>query len=751
MLKTYKISISGQVQGVGFRPYVYNLATEYNLKGTVSNDENGVAIFVTGLTKSLNDFYNNLIKRPPSLAKILDSNLEEISVESFNDFRIIPSEVKGGLNLPLTPDFAICDKCKGEIKRTSNKRFNYAFTTCVNCGPRWSITKTFPFERNHTAIDKFQMCESCKSEYKNPIDRRFHSQTNTCSTCGIDLKLINSKDEVVNLDNNNVFNKIAKLLADNKIIAIKNTSGYLLCCNAENKEVVKSLRVKKNRPNKPFAVLYPSLELLKSEVEISIGHEQLLNSSVSPIVITSLNNFCGEIVLNDVAPGLSQLGVMLPNSGVLQLLCNELDFPIIATSGNIHGSPIISNDEEAIEKLKNVADYFLQHNLEITHPQDDSVTKLSCKFKKEVLFRRSRGLAPNFWNVNIHSNEKVMAMGAHLKSSIAYYPNKYLYISQYLGNLDNFDVFNRFENTSKSFIDIFKENPEVILVDKHPLYQSTRYGKELAEKLNSRLIEIQHHKAHFTSIIGENDLFDEKVLGVVFDGTGLGDDSQIWGGEFFIYENNKIERIDHLDYFDWILGDKMSKESRLSLLSLASEDIQGVLEEKFTSAEIKTYQSLKNSNKLKTSSVGRLFDAVASLLNITDYNTYEGEAAILLENYIQGYKLENCRYYLSENETEFSANEIIKSIYKDLKEGVSKKDIIANFLFTLASYIIDVAIKNNIKNIAFSGGVFQNTTLVDMLIELTPKKIKLYFHKDLSPNDENISFGQMMYYFHIKN
>ena len=751
MLKTYKISISGQVQGVGFRPYVYGLASEFSLKGTVSNNEKGVVIFLSGLKEIINDFHDKLIKIPPPLAKIKESIINRVDFKDFEDFKIIPSKVKGDLNLLLTPDFAICNECKEEIKNPSSRRFNYPFTTCVNCGPRWSITKTFPFERNHTTIDGYEMCENCKSEYGNSADRRFHSQTNTCLTCGIDLKLTNSKEEIVNSNESNVFKKIAELLAENKIIAIKNTSGYLLCCNAGNKEVIKELRIKKNRPNKPFAVLYPSLDLLKKEVEISIAQEQLLNSPVSPIVITSLDNFKGNIALDEVAPCLSQLGVMLPNSGILQLLANQLNFPIIATSGNIHGSPIISDNNEAIENLKNVADYFVQHNLEITHPQDDSVIKFSYKFKKEVMFRRSRGLAPNFINVDINSNKKIMAMGAHLKSSIAYYPNNYLYVSQYLGNLDNFDVYNRYEETVESFINIFKQNPEVILVDKHPLYQSTQYGKELANTLGVKINEIQHHKAHFTAILGEFNLFDKKVLGVVFDGTGLGDDSQIWGGEFFNYEANKIERINHIKYFDWLLGDKMSKEPRLSLLSLASEEMQSILEEKFSLSEIKTYQSLKNNNKLKTSSVGRLFDGVASLLNIANYNTYEGEAAILLENYVQEYDLKKCKSYLRNFENGFSAKEIIQNIYKDLKKGVLKEEIIVNFLFTLASFIIEMAKNNDYEKIALSGGVFQNTTLVDMLIELAPKKIKLYFHKDLSPNDENISFGQMMYYLHIKN
>jgi len=263
------------------------------------------------------------------------------------------------------------------------------------------------------------------------------------------------------------------------------------------------------------------------------------------------------------------------------------------------------------------------------------------------------------------------------------------------------------------------------------------------------LVEIQHHKAHFSAILGEHQLFSEKVLGVIFDGTGYGDDGNIWGGEFFDYENNEIKRINHIEYFDWLLGDKMAKEPRLSLLSLASDDMLEVLQEKFTANELKTYQTLKNTNTLKTSSIGRLFDAVASLLNITDYNTYEGEAAILLENSISSYDIKSCKSYLSAPEKGISATEIIKNIYADFQNGNPTNQLILNFLYTLAYSIVAFAKTKNYKKIAFSGGVFQNTTLVDIIIELAPKEIKLYFHKDLSPNDENISFGQLMYYLNI--
>lgn len=488
--------------------------------------------------------------------------------------------------------------------------------------------------------------------------------------------------------------------------------------------------------------------MLQYKFSISEKAAKSLISKESPITIISSKNYNGKLALNTIAPYLKQLGVMLPYTGILQLLANELTFPIIATSGNIHGSPIISENEDAFEKLQYIADYFLQHNLKITHPQDDSVVKFSAKFHQKILFRRSRGFAPNYLNIDIQSKEKILALGADLKSSFAFYPNNYLYVSQYVGNLENYDVYNRFTSEVNSFLNLFEQQPEVILVDKHPLYYSSQFGKEIAQKKNAKIIEIQHHKAHFAAILGEHNLFNEKVLGVVFDGTGFGDDAQIWGGEFFSYANNCIDRIAQIENFNWLLADKMAKEPRLSLFSLASEEMNDVLVQKFTSTESKNYSYLKKNNQLKTSSVGRLFDAVASLLNITDYNSYEGEAAILLENSIGNYDLKNCKNYLNSTDV-ISGSEIISAVYKDIQQENSIENIIANFLYTLATSILNMAKKHHFKHIACSGGVFQNTTLVDMLLELAPKEIKLYFHNELSPNDENISFGQFMYYLNI--
>ena len=751
MLKSYKIIITGQVQGVGFRPFVFVLAQKYNLKGTVSNNEEGVIIYVTGLVNNINIFYNSLTENPPQVSKIQNHFLQEVDLINFDDFQIIPSTKKGKLNLTLTPDFAICDDCKNEISDPNNRRYNYPFTTCVNCGPRWAITNTFPFERNHTSIDEFNMCDACKSEYTNPINRRFHSQTNSCAICGISIQLTDNKSNKINISKTNIFKKIASLLNEGNIIAIKNTSGYLLCCDASNEQVIQKLRAKKNRPNKPFAILYPSLKLLKQHLDVNEKQKEALTSTERPIVIIPKTNFRGNLALAELAPNLNQLGVMLPYSGILQLLANKLTEPIVATSGNLHGSPIISENEESIEVLQNIADYFLHHNLTITNPQDDSVVKFSTKFNHEVLFRRSRGYAPNYFGTQLSHNKIIMAMGGHLKSTIAYLPNDYLYISQYLGNLDNFEVYNRFTKTVTNFISLFEQTPTIILADKHQGYQSTQYGKELSEKLKTKLYETQHHKAHFASVLGEYELFDndDSVLGVIWDGTGYGDDGQIWGGEFFTYQSKRMDRISHFEYFDWLAGDKMAKEPRLSLLSLVDFQIQLVLTGKFSKKEWTIYQTLKKQNKLKTSSVGRLFDAVASLLGICDVNTYEGEAAILLENQIVNYDLKNCKTYCSVLDGNIIPTKLLlNNLYSDFIKGVKKETIITNFLYTLAKIIFQVAKNKKINKIAFSGGVFQNTILIDMLKEISEKEYKLYFNRNLAPNDENISYGQIMYYLY---
>ena len=754
MQKTYQISISGQVQGVGFRPYVYVLAHNFKIRGTVSNNEFGVIIFSTGEEQNILSFYKKLIEKPPVVSRIIHHAIHEIEYKEFNSFRIIESQKGSKLNLQLTPDFAICEDCKKEISNQKNRRYLYPFTTCVNCGPRWAITTTFPFERNHTSINEFAMCEACKDEYTDPLDRRFHSQTNSCQKCGIKIELKDSSGSIIKVQKSEIFKKLASLINEGKIVAIKNTSGYLLCCDAGNAGIINTLRIKKNRPQKPFAILYPTLNLLKTQLEINNKQAMALTSTERPIVIVPKTNFKGTLALTELAPNLNQLGVMLPYSGILQLLSHELEIPIVATSGNIHGSPIISDEDYAQAELGSIVDLFLHHNLKIINPQDDSVVKYSTKFDQKVIFRRSRGYAPNFFNGEFKTDAKIMAMGGHLKSTIAFLPNDYLYISQYLGNLDHYDVYDRFTKTIDKFIKLFEQNPDTILIDEHPAYQSTQYGIELSKKLDAKLIKIQHHKAHFASVLGEHKLFDETepILGVIWDGTGFGEDGQIWGGEFFSYHASAIKRIAHFEYFDWLAGDKMAREPKLSLLSLADEEMRSLLSDKYYEEEINLYQTLKKQNKLKTSSVGRLFDAVASILDLCDVNTYEGEAAILLENYIDNYDLKTCKSYGNVlDDLVIPTKIILKNIYIDVNAGLPKKAIIVNFLYTLANIVLTIAKQNNFNKLAFSGGVFQNTVLIDMIKEMAKNDYELFFNINLAPNDENVSYGQIMYHLNGVN
>ena len=752
MLSTYKIAIGGRVQGVGFRPFVTKLAKRMGLLGYVSNNEDGVIIMVSGEADAIYHFYTDLIENPPLLARIKTHNSVALEYVEYSDFIIIPSQTERKLNLALTPDFGICPECRLEILDPVNRRYQYAFTTCVNCGPRWAITKKFPFERDHTTITSFKMCPTCRIEYEDCDDRRFHSQTNSCPDCGIKMELTDNRGNPLNIAQAAIFEEVNKLIQAGNTIAIKNTGGYLLCCDATNTDVIKRLRRLKKRPKKPFAILYPSLEMMEDDLDLKPFQKKELCSVERPIVIVSSKDYSGEIAIDEIAPGLQQLGLMLPYSGILELLSKELEAPVIATSGNIHGSPIIKDKQQAIESISEIADFFLHHDLDISNPQDDSVVKFSDTYQQRILFRRSRGFAPNYLDYVKGTDEIILALGGHLKSTIAFAPNDYLYLSQYLGNLDHYEVYNRFKETSELFQELFDQTPGCIIVDKHPAYLSTQYGLELGEKINAPIYKIQHHKAHFASVLGEHNLFEaeEAVLGVVWDGTGFGDDGQIWGGEFFTFQDGNIGRSGHFQYFNWMAGDKMAREPRLSLYALNQDSQAAFLNTKFTPQEIEIYRSLKRSNTLKTSSVGRLFDAVASLLGICDINTYEGEGAILLENSVTDYDFEQLRRYIRVGSNKIVATDLLwERLYNDYLSGTEKETIILNFLYTLAQTVTDMAALMGFNKIALSGGVFQNTVLIDMIKELCDNRFELFLNINLSPNDENISYGQMMYYTNL--
>ncbi|MGB5817926.1 MAG: carbamoyltransferase HypF [Saonia sp.] len=753
MQKTFKITLSGQVQGVGFRPFVHGLAQGHQYKGTVCNNELGVLIHINTTKENAEIFLKEVLDKAPSIAVIQSYSLKETAFVVYPDFSIVNSEKRHQINIPLTPDFGICVSCRNEIVDKDNRRFQYPFTTCVNCGPRYAITTKFPFERPHTTMAKYTMCAHCTEEYSNPQDQRFHSQTNSCPDCGIQLKLTDAKGKMISGSQAELIKKVVTALAHGKIVALKNTNGYLLCCDAQNKKAVQKLRKKKKRPTKPFALLYPTLEFVEQHFVLDPNAKKALTSSVAPIVILRPNTSIQHLAISDIAPGLDQLGIMLPSSALLTLIMQELKTPMVATSGNIHGSPIISNEKDAVEKLKDVSDFFLHHDLEISFPQDDSVLKFSGG--QQITLRRSRGLAPNYLEYDTITDEPILAMGAHLKSTFTYTPNAHTYVSPYFGNLDNYDVLERYSQSIEQYTQLFEKRPETILMDLHPQYQSNILGRELAKTRRTKCVPIQHHKAHFASVLGEHGMFPtkEKILGVVWDGTGLGEDRSIWGGEFFIYQNHRIGRLTHFEPFNWLAGDKMSTEPRLSLLGILSEEHNSIAREKFSATEWKIYTKMLQTNTLKTSSVGRLFDAVASLLGIKDYSTYEGEAAMLLENYALQYKGNTYINFLADETYDTVPTKVfIQNILKARLNGIPKEQIAHSFIHTLAMVILKVAQQHNFTCIACSGGVFQNAVLVNKLLLLTQKaKIDLKFNRILSSNDENISFGQLCYYQHIKN
>lgn len=741
------------MQGVGFRPFVYRLANKNCLKGTVSNNENGVLVSITATKEKAQVFLESVLEKAPANASIQSHTISEVRYQEYPDFQIIPSVAKHQINIPLTPDFAICDRCKAEIREPNNRRYGYPFTTCTNCGPRYALTTRFPFERGLTTVASFDMCDICKQEYSNPEDRRFHSQTNTCNDCGIRLRLDDAEGKTHGGTSKAIIRKVASLIRNGNIIAIKNTNGYLLCCNANNRSAIQRLRERKQRPTKPFALLYPSIARVKNDFEINETETHALLSPVAPIVILKPKQKINGLAQEAIAPGLQQLGVMLPSSALVTLLMDGLRIPIVATSGNIHGSPIISREEDAIRNLSKVADYFLHHNLDISFPQDDSVVRFSGEHP--LVLRRSRGMAPNYIGHSCADEVKVLAMGAHLKSTFAFIPNKHSYVTPYFGNLDNYEVSQRFQESLDQFIELFQIVPEVILIDAHPLYQSSILGKELTEEWNTKLTTVQHHKAHFASVLGEHNLFDShaKILGIIWDGTGYGEDNAIWGGEFFSYQNHEMERLTHFDYVDWLASDKMAREPRLSYLSFLPENEKDSAMHKFSETEWKVYTKMLDSNALKTSSVGRMFDAVASLLEIIDVTSYEGEAAMLLENLAREYRgdeyldfLENIAYKTIPSKV------LIGNILQAKRKGISDAKIAHSFIHTLAMVVLRFAEQGGFKTIACSGGVFQNALLIEKLIELAKNRgIEFKINRILSSNDENISFGQLCYYQHIKN
>ncbi|MCM8712129.1 carbamoyltransferase HypF [Clostridium sp. SYSU_GA19001] len=748
-VRRYLVKIYGIVQGVGFRPYVYKKAKEYQIQGWVENTGGAVGIDCTGFKDNIKHFLLDIIKKPPSLSKIEKvecTDMTEKLLFNNNDinrggFEIKQSSEEQNKVRFVSPDVSVCSKCLEDIKKKNTSRYRYAFTNCTECGPRYSIIKGLPYDRPRTVMENFHMCEDCQKEYDNPLNRRFHAQPNCCEKCGPTLLLLDNKGEQVEC--NDIIEETIKLLMDGKILAIKGIGGFHLVCDGKNEKTVLLLRARKHRRDKPLALMAKDINTIKEFCYVSEKEEEVLTSSKRPIVL--LKKKCEFLLPYALAAKQKKLGVMLPYTPLHHLLFNEKLNLLVMTSGNISGMPIEYKNEEALKHLGKAADFFLVNNRDIYIPIDDSVVKVIDE--EEIVSRRARGYTP--YNLKVDTKLQIIALGGEQKNSICVSKNGYSYLSQYLGDLKEFECYENFKYVLKHFIKLFNINPDVIVHDIHPSYLSTQF----AISLKGRKIAVQHHHAHMVSCMAEHSI-DDIVIGIIFDGTGFGLDGAVWGGEFFIGNREFFKRAGHLEYVNIQGGDKAVKEPwrcaasyLYSLNYKPSEIIQDVAKE---SIEVVLQALNSDFNCFLSSSIGRLFDAVASLIGIRNYISYDGQAAIELENIIDKEIEESYPWNVEEREGIFHLQYkgIIEGILKDVKEKELASKISAKFHNSLAEascYLVCRVRENEgINKVVLSGGVFENEYLLKKIyINLRKKGFQVFFNKQIPINDGGISFGQL--------
>ncbi len=751
MINTYRIHIKGLVQGVGFRPFILRLAKEMNVNGFVNNSINGVIIEFNANKRIAKQFYQFILSNPPDNAIITAHKISLISNKNYIGFIIQQSSQEGIPDLLLTPDIAICNDCKNEIIEKGNKRFEYAFTTCLNCGPRFSITAALPYDRAHTTMHYLSMCDSCREEYNTITNRRYYSQTNSCYACAIKKHLHYSTSEEHHCSEDGKLNHMVNVLNAGHIIALKGIGGYLLVCDATNHYSIEALRDRKNRPTKPLAVLYTDTTMASKDVHIRSCEKIALESKAAPIVLCKTKNNVGNNICKElIAPGLDKIGIMIASTPLLYLISSHFGKPLIATSANISGAPIIYKDNDAMGNLFDVADLILSYEREILIPQDDSVLQYT-ELEEKIILRRSRGLALNYFHnpfTTLHNT--IFAAGGELKSSFAISHQKNVFVSQFLGDQSVVESQENYADTLIHLLGLMQSEPKIVLLDAHPSYFVSINAKEFSNKFKcNRTITIQHHKAHFGAVLAENHLLNcpYKVLGVIWDGTGYGDDKKIWGSEFFVYHHGIMERVAHLKYFPQLAGDKMSKEPRLSALSLLHKfpQYQELLSSYFSTTEWGYFQQLiKKNQQVWSGSMGRFLDGLACIIGVKSKHSYEGEAVMLLEALARSSKNHSASNYIMPFENnELNWEPFVEQVMIDVNDLMPAADIAWKIFNSLSHVVKQVAASLNISHIAFSGGVFQNALLVDLILRELSEESTLYLHQQLSPNDECIGFGQL--------
>ena len=773
--KRLGVEIHGAVQGVGFRPFVYRLATELALNGWVINDTRGVFIEVEGDDTSLAQFLERLPneKPPRSIIHSLDSTW--LDAVGFTRFEIRHSDAVGAKTVLVLPDIATCPDCLAEVFDPNNRRYRYPFSNCTNCGPRFTIIEALPYDRPNTTMRKFVMCADCQREYENPLDRRFHAQPNACPTCGPQLALWSSQGEAL-AERHAALRQAADALCNGKTIAVKGLGGFLLMADARNANSLARLRELKPRRDKPFALMARDLHQMRALVEIDTQAEVLLASPEAPIVLMRRKPSGPVADAERVAPGNPYLGVMLPYTPLHHLLLREVDFPVVATSGNLSDEPICIDENEAVQRLGGIADFFLVHNRPITRHVDDSV--MTVVLGEPRFLRRARGYAPLPVLLN-REMPTMLGVGAHLKNTVALSVRNQVFISQHIGDLETAEAMNAFERVIADFLKLYEATPIAIAHDLHPDYLSTKWAKAQVsgfkfrvkpENSNVNLFAVQHHHAHLAACLAENTT--ERALGVTWDGTGYGTDGTIWGGEFLLGDTKEFQRVAHLRPFRLPGGDAAVGEPRRTAFALLYEIFgEAVIERDdlapvraFTLAERKTLAQMlvKNIHSPITTSAGRLFDGVAALINLHLQVSFEGQAAMGLEfvadgavqdAYLIPIRTEDGRQKTEQDQSVIGRPSsvvldwypLIESVLADLSRGVERGIIAAKFHNALIESIVQVAEHIGEPNVALSGGCFQNRFLTERAAaRLTDAGFRVLVHKQTPPNDGCISLGQVV-------
>jgi len=750
-LELLRISVRGVVQGVGFRPFVYQLATKYNLKGWVCNTSGDVKIEVEGERRALDRFLDELEALAPPLARLEDVSVTSHIPQGYSGFEIRHSIVEEGKYQLVSPDIATCQPCLGEVLTPGDRRYHYPFTNCTNCGPRFTIIEDIPYDRPKTTMRSFKMCPQCQREYDDPMDRRFHAQPNACPKCGPSLKLVDGAGNPVSCDD--ALAAAARFLKQGKVLAIKGLGGFLLACDASSDKAVKLLRERKRRPFKPLAIMVATLEDVRRYCLVSEQERELLTSAQCPIVL--LRRKEGSQVSPSVAPNLKYLGVMLPYTPLHHVLLRETGLPLVMTSGNLSEEPIARDNDEALRRLKGIPDYFLQHNRDIYSRYDDSVAVV--ELNKPQIVRRARGYAPYPIHLPFKSKQ-VLACGAELKNTFCLTKDNYAFVSQHIGDLENLETMEHFEATLELYKKLFRIQPEIVAYDMHPEYLSTKYAKSLgADHKELKLVPVQHHHAHIVSCMVENGIAD-KVIGVSFDGTGYGSDRRIWGGEFLTADYRGFERAGHLEYVPLPGGaaaierpNRMAISYLLTLLGKHALTLDLAFLKEVSSLEIELIkvQLEKGINSPLTSSCGRLFDAVSALIGIRGRIDYEAQAAIEMEMAADENERGSYPFAIVEQDgvNIVYLKELFGGVIGDLKSGVSQAGIAAKFHHTMAEMVVQMcqrlAKTSSINRVALSGGVFQNRLLLRLTAAaLEEAGFEVLTHSKVPTNDGGVSLGQ---------